>query len=57
MRLFICLIPLLCGCSTPPLRCDSHLQPINAPAVSGTPGTASEAGGAAQKTADAGSTP
>jgi hypothetical protein len=57
MRLFICLIPMLCGCSTPPLRCDAHLQPINAPAASGTSGTASEAADAAQKTADARSTP
>ena len=57
MRLIICLIPLLCGCSAPLVRCDSHLQPINAPAASGTPGTASEAADAAQKTADARSTP
>ena len=57
MRLFICLIPMLCGCSTPPLRCDAHLQPINAPAANGTSGTASEAADAAQKTADARSTP
>ena len=27
MRLIICLIPLLCGCSAPPVRCDAHLQP------------------------------
>jgi hypothetical protein len=57
MRLFICLISLLCGCSTPPLRCDAHLQPINAPAASGTPGTALETADAAQKIADARSTP
>jgi len=57
MRLFICLIPLLAGCSTPSVRCDSHLQPINAPAASGTPGTAPEVVDAAQKAADARSTP
>jgi hypothetical protein len=57
MRLFICLISLLCGCSTPPLRCDAHLQPINAPAASGTPGTGLETADAAQKIADARSTP
>lgn len=57
MRLIICLIPLLCGCSAPLVRCDSHLQPINAPAASGTPGTASEAADVVQKTADARSTP
>ena len=31
MRLIICLIPLLCACSTPAVRCDAHLQPINQP--------------------------
>jgi hypothetical protein len=35
MRLVVCLIPLLCGCSTPSVRCDGHLQPINAPAPGG----------------------
>lgn len=33
MRVFICLIPLLCGCSIPSVRCDAHLQPINPPAI------------------------
>lgn len=33
MRLIICLIPLMCGCSTPAVRCDAHLQPINPPAA------------------------
>ncbi len=32
MRLIFCLMALLCGCSTPGVRCDAHLQPINAPA-------------------------
>jgi hypothetical protein len=32
MRIVICLIPLLCGCSTPVVRCDAHLRPINPPA-------------------------
>jgi hypothetical protein len=57
MRLFICLIPLLCGCSAPPLRCDAHLQPINAPAANSASGAASEAADSAQKAADARSTP
>jgi hypothetical protein len=35
MRLIVCLIPLLCGCSTPVVRCDAHLQPINPPAPGG----------------------
>ena len=39
MRLVVCLIPLLCGCSTPTIRCDAHLQPINRPA----PGSAAAA--------------
>jgi hypothetical protein len=34
MRLIVCLIPLLCGCATPQVRCDAHLQPINPPAAS-----------------------
>jgi hypothetical protein len=49
MRLIVCLIPLLCGCSTPTIRCDAHLQPINRPAPgsaaaapSGTPGAPAE---------------
>ena len=33
MRWIICLIPLLCGCSTPTVRCDAHLQAINPPAA------------------------
>jgi hypothetical protein len=32
MRIVICLIPLLCGCSTHVVRCDAHLRPINPPA-------------------------
>ena len=36
MRVFICLIPLLCGCSTPLVRCDAHLLPINPPAAAGS---------------------
>jgi hypothetical protein len=46
MRLIVCLIPLLCGCSTPAIRCDARLQPINPPnpggiatAVVGAPST------------------
>lgn len=29
MRFFICLIPLLCACTSTAVRCDSHLLPIN----------------------------
>ena len=57
MRLFICLIPLMCGCSTPSVRCDAHLQPINAPAASSTAGAASKAAAAALETAAVRSTP
>ena len=48
MRLIVCLIPLLCGCSTSWVRCDAHLQPINPPAAGGTPNStkAATAGGA-----------
>ena len=38
MRVFICVIPLLCGCSAPTVRCDAHLQPINPPASAGVHG-------------------
>ncbi len=38
MRLIICLIPLLCGCSTPTVRCTAHLQPINAAAAGDSTG-------------------
>jgi hypothetical protein len=41
MRLIIFLISLLCGCSTPTVRCDAHLKPINPPAA----GAAAAAGG------------
>jgi hypothetical protein len=34
MRLLVCLMALLCGCSKPIVRCDAHLQPINAPVAS-----------------------
>jgi hypothetical protein len=41
MRLLVCLIPLLWSCSSPMVRCDAHLQPINPPAAAGdTVGTA-----------------
>jgi hypothetical protein len=33
MRVMICLLLLLCACSTPEVRCDKHLEPINAPAA------------------------
>jgi hypothetical protein len=34
MRSIVLLTALLCGCSAPKLRCDSHLQAINPPAAS-----------------------
>jgi hypothetical protein len=51
MRLIICLIPLLCGCATPAVRCDSNMQPINPPAASG--GAHGDASGASSGTAKA----
>jgi hypothetical protein len=33
MRLIILLSLALCACSSPQVRCDKHLQPINAPAA------------------------
>ena len=42
MRLIVCLIPLLCACSTPTVRCDAHLQRINPAAVSDVPGKAAQ---------------
>jgi hypothetical protein len=51
MRLIVCLITLLCGCSTPTIHCDAHLQPINrvapgsaaAAAARGAPGASADA--------------
>jgi hypothetical protein len=43
MRLIICLIPLLCGCSNSAVRCDAHLQPINPPAANAVSGAAKAA--------------
>jgi hypothetical protein len=50
MRLIVCLIPLLCGCSTPTIRCDAHLQPINRPAPGSTAAAAATAPSAAAQT-------
>jgi hypothetical protein len=33
MRLIILLSLAFCACSSPQVRCDKHLQPINAPAA------------------------
>jgi hypothetical protein len=33
MRLLVLLVFALSACSLPQVRCDRHLQPINAPAV------------------------
>jgi hypothetical protein len=43
MRLLVCLIPLLWGCSSPMVRCDAHLQPINRAAAIDDPGGAAHA--------------
>ncbi len=42
MRLILILVLALYGCASAPVRCDKHLQPINAPepkqgARAGTP--------------------
>ena len=37
MRGLICLIPMFCGCSTPLVRCEAHLLPINPPAAPSVP--------------------
>jgi hypothetical protein len=47
MRLIVFLISLLCGCSTPTVRCDAHLKPINLPAAGPAAGGVTEVGGAA----------
>jgi hypothetical protein len=51
MRLIICLIPLLCGCSAPSVRCDAHLVPINPPAPGGVASALVATPGAAAQTA------
>jgi len=43
MRSILCLIPLLCACSAPTVRCDAHLQPINPPAARETPRAGTQA--------------
>ncbi len=43
MRLMLCLIPLLYGCSVPVLRCDGRLLPINPPAARTISGAAAPA--------------
>jgi hypothetical protein len=50
MRLMLCFIPLLCGCSTPSVRCDAHLLPINAPAPGGMASASVDTPGAAART-------
>jgi hypothetical protein len=65
MRLIVCSILLLCGCSTSAVRCDAHLQPINRPAANSTPspvigaasGTATGAAGRAVKATNPGRAP
>jgi hypothetical protein len=46
MRLIIFLISLLWGCSTPTVRCDAHLKPINLPAAGSAAAAAATASGA-----------
>jgi hypothetical protein len=53
MRLIVCLLLLLCGCSTPMVRCDARLQPINPAAASVGPTAAGVASGAAAKASPA----
>jgi hypothetical protein len=36
-RFIVCFILLLQGCASHALRCDAHLQPINAPAAKPAP--------------------
>jgi hypothetical protein len=33
MRVMICLLLMLSACATPAVRCDKHLEAINAPAA------------------------
>jgi hypothetical protein len=57
MRLIVFFISLLCGCSTPTVRCDAHLKPINSPAArpaaSAAATGASAAGGGVTEVSDA----
>ena len=39
MRLTLCLLIFLGGCSTSAIRCDAHLLPINLPAPVIAPGS------------------
>lgn len=50
MRLIVCLIPLLCGCSAQNVRCDAHLLPINPPVAGGAASAPVGAPGAAAQT-------
>jgi hypothetical protein len=40
-RLILCLL-ILNGCSSPAVRCDAHLRPINAPAAKASGDAVSE---------------
>jgi len=51
MRVMVCLLLVLSACSTPAVRCDKHLEPINAPAAKLVPAAKIEA---AAETATAG---
>jgi hypothetical protein len=56
MRLLVFLISLLCGCSTPAVRCDTHLKPINTPAArpaASVAAVAAAAGGGVTEVSDA----
>jgi hypothetical protein len=59
MRLIILLSLALCACSSPQLRCDKHLLPINAPAAKdpGAKDTGAKDTAARDSAASAGSRP
>jgi len=41
--MMVCLLLVLSACSTPAVRCDKHLEPINAPAAKLVPAAKIEA--------------
>jgi hypothetical protein len=51
MRLIVFLLSLLCGCSSPMVRCDAHLKPINPPAAGPAAAAATAASAATAATA------
>lgn len=57
MRVIVCLLALLCGCSTSGVRCDAHLRPINPPVAGGAAVGAGRAAGPAAQTPSGRRTP